>query len=137
MQNDRVPKSVLLIANKTLAAVDCGVVQRIGADALVMSLPSTAVGLYFIFEVAGVKAAGANGPAGTGTNKSAGFAISPAAADGITGGGLATPVINKDLLLAKTTSIVGMRIGVMGTGVAGTGAWIVTEIPPTGVTREA
>lgn len=125
MQNDLVPASVSVTGNKTLAAVDSGIVQKIAADAVVITLPSTAVGLYFIVEVAG-KPAG--GTPGSGSNKSVGFAVSPAAADGITGGSLATPVINKDLLYAKSTSTVGARLAIVGTGTAGTGAWIVTEI---------
>lgn len=127
-------KSVVRTASATLAAVDSGVVQKVAEDALVFTLPSTAVGLTYTFEVAGDIS---NLPVGAGSNKSVGFAISPAAADGITGGGLATPVINKDLLYAKSTSVVGERITLVGTGVAGTAAWVVQEISPAGVTREA
>lgn len=127
-------KSVVRTASVTLAAVDSGVVQKVSEDALVFSLPSTAAGLTYVFENAGDIS---NLPAGAGGNETVGFAISPAAADGISGGGLATPVINKDLLYAKATSVVGERITLVGTGVAGTAAWIIQEICPTGVTREA
>ena len=127
---------VNVTGNKTLAAVDAGVVQRIIADGAVITLPSTASGLTFIFEVGGVPKAGA--PVGTGDNNSVGFAVSPAAADGITGGGKATPVVNKDFLYGKTNSKVGARLAVVGSGTAGTGGWIVTEISDAGNwTREA
>lgn len=127
-------KSVVVTSNKTLAAVDAGVVQKVAEDALVFTLPSTAAGLKFVFEVAGDIT---NLPAGAGGNETVGFAISPAAADGISGGGLATPVVNKDLLYAKATSVVGERVALVGTGVAGVAAWVIEEISPAGWSREA
>lgn len=136
MPKTRGQKSVIVVSNKTLAPIDSGVVQAVGADGVIFTLPSTAVGLQYIFEVNGVKAGGNNGPVGTGANKTVGFAISPAAADGITGGGLATPVVNKDILYAKANSMVGDRITLTGTGVAGTGAWLFERLPSTNVSRE-
>lgn len=126
MNNDLEPASVNVNANKTLAAVDTGVVQKVIADGVVFTLPSTAAGLTFVFEVAGKPVT--NGPVGSGSNKTVGFSVSPAAADGITGGSLATPVINKDLVYAKAASQIGARLVLVGTGTAGTGAWIVQEI---------
>jgi len=110
--------------NKTLAAVDCGVVQLVKADAPIFTLPSTAAGLTFTFR---------NGSTYDGQY---GFAISPAAADGITGGGLATPVINKDILVTKATTRATDEITLVGTGTAGTGAWIISNSIGT-YTREA
>ena len=101
--------------NKTLAAVDCGVVQNATVDAIVFTLPSTALGLTFTFKNGGRY------------DNAVGFAISPAAADGITGGGLATPVINKDILNLKAVAEPGNEITIVGTGSAGTGAWIITS----------
>jgi hypothetical protein len=50
--------------------------------------------------------------------------ISPAAADGIIGLGL-TGVINKDLIV--TGASVGDEFTLVGTGAAGTGAWVIAE----------
>lgn len=111
-------------ANATLAAVDSGSVQVVSADALVFTLPSTAVGLTFTFKN------------GSRTDGEYGFAISPAAADGITGGNLATPVINKDIVSSKATNRCQDEITIIGTGVAGTGAWMITNATGT-YTREA
>lgn len=127
-------KSVLVTGNKTLAAVDSGVVQKVARDGVVFTLPSTAAGLRFVFEVAGDNE---NLPAGAGSNKSVGFSVSPAAADGISGGGLATPVVNKDLVYEKDTSVVGERLILAGSGSAGTAAWLIEEISPAGWSREA
>lgn len=137
MQNDSVPNSVTVSGNKTLAAVDSGVVQQITGDAGVITLPAAAaglVGMTVVIEVAGKPVT--NGPAGTGTNKSTGFSVSPAAADGITGGGLATPVVNKDFVYAKATANIGDRLVLICSGVTGTGAWYVREISGSGWTRE-
>lgn len=117
-------ETALVTSNKTLAAVDCGVVQEVTADAVVFTLPSTAAGLTFTFK---------NGSRYDGEY---GFAISPAAADGITGGGLATPVINKDILSSKSTNRAQDEITLVGTGSAGTGAWIIQNSVGT-YTREA
>jgi hypothetical protein len=53
--------------------------------------------------------------------------VSPAAADGIGGGVSAlTTVINKDLQNDTGSDAVGDTITIQSTGVAGTGAWVVT-----------
>lgn len=119
---DRVNASVT--GNKTVAAVDCGVVQNVTVDGAVITLPSTAAGLTYTFKNGGRY------------DNAVGFAISPAAADGITGGGLATPVINKDILALKTVSKPGDEITLVGTGSAGTGAWIITNLTTGAFSRE-
>lgn len=94
--------SVQVTANKTLAAVDSGVVQRVGLDGAVITLPSVAPGLTYIF---------VNDSAAIGA---VGFSVSPAAADLIQGGGLASPVANKDLINTKATANPGDTLIITG-----------------------
>lgn len=112
---------------KTLAAVDSGVVQNVVVDATVLTLPAAAAGLVGMVvrvRVKGAKAS-ANGPAGIGGNKTVGFTVAPAAADSISGGGLATPVINKGFTYAKSTSRIGDYLELVCSGVTGVAAWYV------------
>jgi hypothetical protein len=112
---------------KTLAAVDSGVVQNIVVDATVITLPAAAAGLVGMVarvRVKGAKAS-ASGPAGIGSNKTVGFTVAPAAADGISGGGLATPVVNKGFTYAKATSRIGDYLELQCSGVTGVTAWFV------------
>lgn len=114
-------RAVDVTENKTLAILDCGTVQVIKTDALVVTLPSTAAGLNFTVRNGGVAPTGA--PTGSGANGSAIMTISPAAVDKISGL-LATPVDNKDLINTKATSIVGDEVRLLGDGVDG---WVVTN----------
>lgn len=125
-------QSVDVSADKTLAATDCGIVQNVIADGKVITLPSTAAGLSFTIRNGG---APAGGSAGSGSDGSVLVAISPAAADGITGNGF-TAANNKDALNTKLTSRVGDEITLTGTGNAGTAAWIISRVSGTWV-REA
>ena len=118
-------KSVLVTSNKTLTAADSGIVQRVRGD-VTITLPATALGLSFIIENAG--AGITNGPTGaTAGNKSSAVAVSPAAADGITGNGF-TAAVNKDAINTKATAQVGDRIALLGTGTAGVTGWIATSV---------
>lgn len=104
-------RAVNVTENKTLAAVDGGVVQVVIADALTITLPSTAAGLAFTVRNGGVPKTG--GTAGSGDNGSAAVNLSPAALDLITGV-LATPLDNKDLINTKATACVGDEVSIVG-----------------------
>ena len=112
-------------ANKTLAGVDAGIVQNVIADGIVLTLPSTADGLTSTVRNGGLPVT--NGPAGSGANKSVLVAVSPAAADGITGNGF-TATVNKDALNTKATALVGDEITLEGNGTAGVTAWTATKV---------
>lgn len=113
--------------NKTLAASDCGVVQNVIADSVVITLPATVVGYHFTVRNGGVPASSALG-AGSGSNGTALVAISPNAADQIQGATF-TAADNKDALNTKATSKVGDLMSLVGDGVNGymvvnyTGVW--------------
>ncbi len=115
-------QSVDVSTNKTLTAADCGIVQNVIADGIVITLPSTADGLAYIIRNGGAKVT--NGPAGAVADGTVLVAVSPAAADGITGLGF-TATINKDALNTKATSRVGDEITLLGNGTAGVTAWTV------------
>src|SRR3982750_4137081 len=96
--SDRRRQSVAVIADKTLALTDCGIVQDTQADGKVYTLPATTAGATFTIRNAGVPKT--SGPAGTGDNKSLLVTISPNASDKIQGNGLSAQD-NKDLLNTK------------------------------------
>ena len=111
--------SVVLIDNYSLQASDSGGIFLIGTDAKVITLPSTAAGLKYTIVNSG--AAGHNI-----------VSVSPAAADGISGTiTLASSVVvdagivNKDIINTKATTQCGDSITLVGTGVAGTHAWVI------------
>jgi hypothetical protein len=118
-------KYVDVSTNKTLTAADAGIVQNVIADAVVVTLPSTADGLVFTVRNGGDAPAGA--PVGAGSNQSALVSVSPAAADGITGNGY-TATVNKDAQNTKATANVGDEITLVGNGTAGVTAWTVAEV---------
>ncbi|MDP4225059.1 MAG: hypothetical protein Q8910_01620 [Bacteroidota bacterium] len=93
--------------NKTLALADCGIVQNVIADGVVVTLPATAAGFAFIVRNGGVKVT--SGPTGAVADGSAVVKVSPAAADQISGVGL-TPADDKDLINTKATSKVGDEV---------------------------
>lgn len=107
--------------NLTLTADDSGKTFLIGTDAKVITLPATEAGVKYTFINSG--AAGNNI-----------ITISPQAADGISGTiTLAASVvvdagvIDKDLINTKATSKAGDTVTLIGTGVAGTTAWIIAS----------
>lgn len=113
------PLVTIVTDNKTLTADDSGGIFGTGTDAKVFTLPATAAGLKYTFINTG--AAGNNI-----------LAILPVAADGISGTiTLAASVvvdagvISKKLLNTKATSKAGDAVELIGTGVAGTTAWII------------
>jgi hypothetical protein len=114
--------------NKTLAAIDNGYVQNVIADAITVTLPSTALGLCYTVRNGGV--AVTSGATGTGSNGTALVKVSPAAADGISGSNF-TAAVNKAAQNTKTTSIVGDYIQLIGTGTAGVTGWNVVAFKGT------
>jgi len=112
--------NALLVDNRTLLASESGSLFMIATDAKVISLPATAAGL--VYHIVNTGAAGNNI-----------VTISPVAADGISGTiTLAASVVvdagvvNKDLINTKATSQAGDSVTLLGTGVTGTKAWIIT-----------
>ena len=112
-----------LTASTTLTANDSGKTFNIATDALVVTLPSTALNLEYTFVNTG--ADGANI-----------ITISPAAADGINGTiTLASTIVelsgvaNKDLINTKSTATTGNTVKIKGNGIQGwdvlhsTGIW--------------
>lgn len=107
-------------SNKTLAALDGGFVQNVIADAITVTLPSTALGLSYTIRNGGVAAS--TGNLGSGANGTALVKVAPAAADGFTGLNF-TAATNKAAQNTKATSVVGDFIQTLGTGTAGVTAW--------------
>lgn len=108
-------KRVAVSADKTLVLADSGIVQLVDTDAKVITIPATHVGDCFTIENAGADAAVL-------------VAISPQAADKISGAGL-TATDNKDLLNTKATAKRGDRVVLLADGLDGfvvvsmTGIW--------------
>ena len=101
-------------ANYTMVAADSGIITYVDTDAVVITLPATAVGLTFI--IVNSAADGASG-----------VAISPAAVDKITGAGLSL-ADDADLTNTKATSKKGDKVVLFGDGVDG---WYITEMAGT------
>jgi hypothetical protein len=105
--------------NRTLTYEDTEKTFLVATDAKVITLPATKAGIKYTF-------------INTGANGGNIIAVSPAAADGIAGTvTLAAAVavldgtVNKDALNTKATAIKGDSLTIVGTGVAGTTAWII------------
>lgn len=108
----RVGEQVETVATtKTLDEGDIGVIQRVTADAGVITLPATVVGYVYIIE---------NG----GADGTVLATVSPNASDKIMGNGF-TSADNKDALNTKATAKKGDRIVLIGDGVNG---WMVQEV---------
>lgn len=108
----------LVTGNKTLTAADSAVVQVVNADNIVITLPSTALGLTFTI---------VNGSRYDGEF---GYTVAPAAADGFTGNGF-TAAINKAAVVSKTTSRAKDQFTVLGTGAAGVTGWVFQQVQGT------
>lgn len=107
--------------NKTLAATDSGVVQVVKTDAIVLTLPATAVGLLLtVFNGQTYPSGGAPGAV---IDKSVLVAVSPNSADKIMGLQF-TAADDKDALNTKATSRYGDEIRLLGDGSLG---WYVTQ----------
>lgn len=110
---------------KTLTAADSGIVQNVIADAITITLPSTALGLQFTVRNGGVPKT--SGPVGTGSNGTVLVTVAPAAADGVTGNNFAAAT-NKGASNTKATARVGDEIRLLGTGTAGVTAWNIAYV---------
>lgn len=108
-------------ANYTVLAEDTGTLFIVTAADLVLTLPSTAAGLHFRFQIAAA-----------GLSSGTGLSISPAAADKIMGNGF-TSADNKDAICAGSGDREGDYIDVTGDGVDG---WYISGVSGTW-TREA
>lgn len=117
-QGEIVKSPVLTVTeDTTLTYEDSGSIILVGTDALTITLPPTKEGIEFTF--VNIGAAGNNI-----------ITISPQAADGIAGTiTLASSVVtrvgtvNTDLVNSKATATKGNSVKIVGTGVAGTGAY--------------
>lgn len=112
---------VELTKDTTLTREDSGTTFLIATDDIEITLPSTFAGGDYTFINSG--AAGNNI-----------ITISPQAEDGIAGTiTLASSVVTRvgtidtDLVNTKSTSTKGNSVRIIGTGVAGTGAWYITS----------
>jgi len=108
----------IIAANKTLRVEDSGKTFMLATDALVITLPATVAGVEYTFMNSGAD----------GNNI---ITVSPAAADGVSGTvTLAATVVSlsgvvdKDLINTKASSISGDTATIVGTGITGTGAWL-------------
>lgn len=108
-----------ITADRTLTAADAGKVFIIATDALTVTLPATIPGCRFTFIN--------NGAAANNI-----ITVAPVAADGIAGTiTLASSVVtrvgtvNTALVNTKATTTKGNSVSIVGTGITGTGAWII------------
>lgn len=108
----------VITADKTLTVEDSGRTFMVATDALTITLPDTIKGLEYTFMNSGAD----------GNNI---ITVSPAALDGVSGTvTLAATVVSlsgvvdKDLINTKASSISGDTSTIVGTGIAGTEAWL-------------
>ena len=111
--------SKVITADTTLTHEDSGKLILVGTDALTITLPSTALGLEYTFVNIGADDANI-------------ITVSPAAADGIGGTiTLAASVVvragtvDTDLTNTKSGANHCDSVKIVGTGVAGTYAWVI------------
>ena len=97
--------------NYTMTAADCGILTKVGTDAVVITLPATVVGLTFTIQ--NVAADGA-----------ALISVSPNASDQLIGHGI-TPADNKDLQNTKATARKGDFVRLIANGTTG---WLIQEV---------
>lgn len=102
--------------NKTLALTNCGVVQNVITDGLVITLPATTAGARFNIRNGGVPKTG--GPAGTGDDFSTIVTVSPNASDKIQGNEISASD-NKDIINTKATGRIGDEVQLTGDGTDG------------------
>jgi hypothetical protein len=105
-------------ANKTLTSADSGIVQNVVTDGVTVTLPSTTLAANFTIRNGGQY------------DGKVGFTVATQAADGITGNGF-TAAVGKGAVNTKATSKTGDEITLSGTGAAGTGGYVVTNVQGT------
>lgn len=115
-------------ATKTLLATEMGWVQNVITDSLTITAPASATvlaGATITLRNGGVPATG--GAAGTGSNGTVGFILTPASGDGVTGNGF-TAATDKGVTYVKAQGNVGDEI-LMSAGGANTAkAWNVVSV---------
>ncbi|GEJ46016.1 hypothetical protein [Chryseobacterium sp. ON_d1] len=112
--------AIAVTDNTTLTANDSGKIILVGTDAKTITLPPSKAGLTFTF--VNIGAAGNNI-----------LKVSPVSTEGISGTiTLASSVVvldgtvNKAAINTKATSVSGDSLTILGTGLAGSKAWVVT-----------
>lgn len=118
-------RAVNVTENKSLVAADAGIVQNVIADAITVTLPTSAaatVGASFTIRNGGLVSA--TKPAGATDDGSVLVTVAPIAADGISGAAF-TAAVNKAALNTKATSQVGDEIQLVGSGATSAAAWFV------------
>lgn len=118
----RVRTAVSVVANKTLALTDCGIVQLVQKDAITITLLATIAGANFIIMNGGVPKT--SGTAGSGDDGSVLVTIAPNASDQIAGNGF-TAADNKAILNTKATSKVGDFVKLIADA---TNGWVIEDI---------
>lgn len=113
--------SVNVTTNKTLVLADCGIVQNVQADSIVITLPATIAGAYYIIRNGGVPITG--GPAGAVSDQEMLVTVQPNASDQIAGNGF-TATDNKTALNTKATARVGDQIELVADA---TNGWVVVR----------
>jgi hypothetical protein len=103
--------------SKTLAVGDCGLVQNVIADGIIITLPATVVGYDFLIRNGGAKIS-SNGPVGATSDGSILLTVAPNASDSIYGNAF-TAADNKAALNTKATALIGDEIDLVGDGVNG------------------
>lgn len=115
-------------ATKTLLATEFGWVQNIITDGLVLTLPASATvlgGSSVILRNGGVPATG--GAAGTGSDGTIGFVVTPASGDGVTGNGF-TAATDKGVTYVKAGGKVGDEMQLLSGGANTAKAWNVGRV---------
>lgn len=100
---------------KTLAIGDCGVVQNVKTDAILITLPATVVGYSYTIRNGGLTSTGA---AGAISDATVAVNVSPNSADLIAGMQV-TAADDKDFINTKATSRVGDELRIVGDGTNG------------------
>lgn len=115
-------------ATKTLLATEMGWVQNIVTDGLTLTAPASATvlaGATLTLRNGGVPATG--GAAGTGSNGTIGFILTPASGDGVTGNGF-TAATDKGVTYVKAQGNVGDEILLSSGGANTAKAWNVVSV---------
>lgn len=115
-------------ATKTLLATEFGWVQNLVTDGLTLTLPASATvlaGSTISLRNGGVPVSG--GPAGTGSNGTIGFIVTPASGDGVTGNGF-TAATDKGITYVKASGNVGDEMTISAGGANTAKAWEVTSV---------
>lgn len=115
-------------ATKTLLATEMGWVQNVVTDGLTITAPASATvlaGATITLRNGGVPVTG--GAAGTGSNGTVGFILTPASGDGVTGNGF-TAATDKGVTYVKTSGNIGDEILLSAGGANTAKAWNVVSV---------